>query len=90
MKEICIEILFGLIVLAGCIDFAVRDFFQMATTLLTLDDAAEFLSISRRTLTRYRARPDFPKVIPVSRTKVYLVKEELVKWVRSYRTEKKK
>lgn len=61
----------------------------MKTTLLTLDEAADFLNISRRTLTRYRAREDFPRVITLSSKKVCLIQEELTKWVLKHRKTKK-
>ncbi|MCK9622164.1 MAG: helix-turn-helix domain-containing protein [Methylobacter sp.] len=52
---------------------------------LNLDESAELLGVTKRTLANYRARRDFPKAIKISRKMIFYKPEELAKWRDSQR-----
>ncbi|WP_366758339.1 helix-turn-helix domain-containing protein [uncultured Sphingomonas sp.] len=51
--------------------------------LLTIDEAAEHLDMSRRTLHRLRKKDGFPATFATSPRKVYFRKCELDDWLKS-------
>jgi excisionase family DNA binding protein len=55
------------------------------TIILTLDQAAQRASITRRTLERLRAEGEAPPVIQVSRRRVGISEEDLERWLSSRR-----
>ena len=55
------------------------------TIILTLDQAAQRASITRRTLERLRAEGQAPPVVQLSKRRVGIAEEDLERWLRSRR-----
>jgi excisionase family DNA binding protein len=57
---------------------------SLPDTLWTIRDAAEFLSVSPRTVERARSRGDFPPAIRIGRT-VRFEATDVMEWAKTYR-----
>ena len=55
------------------------------TIILTLDQAAQRASITRRTLERLRAEGEAPPIVQLSKRRVGIAEEDLERWLRSRR-----
>ena len=55
------------------------------TIILTLEQAAQRASITRRTLERLRAEGEAPPIVQLSKRRVGIAEEDLERWLRSRR-----
>jgi predicted DNA-binding transcriptional regulator AlpA len=58
---------------------------RAVTIILTLDQAAQRASITRRTLERLRAEGEAPPVIQLSKRRVGIAESDLERWLESRR-----